>query len=101
MYKIIAIYKKPENEQEFEKYYNEVHTPLVKKIPGLKELRITRIKGTPFGQTDIYLIAEMIFETKEDYKKALASKEAIDAGQDALKFSKGKVEIILGEESII
>lgn len=101
MFKIIAIYKKPDDVESFEKYYNEVHTPLVKKIPGLKELRITRIKGAPFGQTDIYLIAEMIFETKEDYKKALSSKEAMEAGQDALKFSNNKVEIILGEENII
>ncbi len=99
MYKIIAIYKRPEDIEAFEKYYTEVHTPLVKKIPGLKELRITRIKGSPFGQTEYYLIAEMIFETKEDYKKALSSKEAIEAGQDALKFSNNKVDIILGEET--
>ena len=43
MVKLIALYKKPDNVSAFDKHYAEVHTPLVKKLPGLRQLELSKI----------------------------------------------------------
>ena len=43
MVKLIALYKKPSDVQAFDEHYNNKHTPLVKKMPGLKKLEVSKI----------------------------------------------------------
>ena len=62
MAKLIVIYRTPRDPAEFDRYYAQVHTPLVKKIPGLRRLEVTRLTGAPSGASDIYLIAELYFD---------------------------------------
>ena len=42
MVKLVAMYKKPADVSAFESHYKEIHTPLVKKMPGLKKLEVCR-----------------------------------------------------------
>lgn len=49
MVKLIALYRHPEDQESFDKHYEQVHTPLVEKMPGLKKLEVTRIRGAPMG----------------------------------------------------
>ncbi|MEW9671734.1 EthD family reductase [Ammoniphilus sp. 3BR4] len=90
MVKLIAIYRKPENVEDFDKHYNEVHAPLAAKMPGLIKLEVNKIYGTPMGESDLHLIAEMYFETKEALVQALSSPEGKAAGKDLMGFA-GKV----------
>ena len=76
MAKLIVIYRIPRDPAEFDRYYAQVHTPLVKKIPGLRRLEVTRLTGTPSGASDLYLIAELYFENAAAREAALASNEA-------------------------
>ena len=43
MIKLMALYKKPDDEATFLKHYNEVHIPLVNKVPGLARTVINRV----------------------------------------------------------
>ncbi|AMA73930.1 MULTISPECIES: EthD family reductase [Aneurinibacillus] len=90
MVKLIAIYKKPENVEEFDKHYKEVHAPLAEKMPGLLKLEVNKIYGSPAGDSNLHLIAEMYFETKEALMNALSSPEGKAAGKDLMGFA-GKV----------
>ena len=99
MYKLIAIYKIPSDKNAFERHYEEVHTPLGLKVPQMKELRISRVFGTPSGASDLHLIAEMCFENKDSFKTAMKSKEAMDSGKDLLNFAKDIVSIHFAEET--
>ena len=36
MHKMIVLYPKPDDPEQFKKHYRETHLPLVDKIPGLK-----------------------------------------------------------------
>ena len=99
MYKLIAIYKQPENMDSFESHYQEVHAPLAKKIPGLKEIRLNRMTGTPRGESDLHLIAELCFETKDDFKAAMKSEENMACGKDLMNFAKGIVSVYFAEET--
>jgi uncharacterized protein (TIGR02118 family) len=58
---MVAIFKVPNDVESFDKYYQEIHTPLTKKVPGIKEFRVSKVFGTPRGKSDIHLITEIVF----------------------------------------
>ena len=47
MFKLVALYSKPEDPAAFEKHYAEVHRPLVERIPGLSRLVVSRGLDAP------------------------------------------------------
>ncbi len=100
MYKLIAIYKIPNDIDAFDKHYNEIHAPLAAKVPGLVELRVNKIHGTPAGASNLHIIAEMVFNNKEDFKTAMKSEENAAAGKDLMSFAKDIVSIHFAEEIV-
>jgi uncharacterized protein (TIGR02118 family) len=104
MYKVIAVYKLPSDESakaKFETHYNEVHTPICLKIPGIKELRTNKIFGGPTGASTLHMIAEMCFENKDAWKAAMKTPEMMESGKDAMKFAGELVSVHFAEEKII
>ncbi len=97
MTKLIALYRKPEDTAEFDKHYENVHTPLVKKYPGLRKLEITRITGAPIGETKFYLMAEMYFDNKDAMDAALASSEGKAVTRDLMSFAADIITVFHGE----
>jgi uncharacterized protein (TIGR02118 family) len=96
MAKLIVIYRTPRDPAEFDRYYAQVHTPLVKKIPGLHRLEVTRLTGAPSGASDLYLIAELYFDNAAARESALASNEGKAAEADLPKFAEGIVSVYFG-----
>ena len=96
MAKLIVIYRTPRDPAEFDRYYAQVHTPLVKKIPGLRRLEVTRLTGAPSGASDLYLIAELYFDNAAAREAALASNEGKAAEADLPKFAEGIVSVYSG-----
>lgn len=97
MTKVVAVYRQPTDPRSFDRYYAETHTPLAKKLPGLRRLEVTRITGTPGGASDVYLIAELYFDDAAARDGALASKEGKAVVDDLPKFAAGIVSVYLGE----
>lgn len=87
MVKLVAIYRKPESVEAFDRHYFNVHAPLAEKMPGLLKLEVNKIYGTPAGDSDLHLIAEMYFENKEALATALSSPEGRAAGKDLMGFA--------------
>jgi len=98
MFKMVALFKKPENQEEFDHYYFSTHIPLTKKIPGLQELKVTKITGSPMGESEYYLMCEMFYENKEAFKEASKSAESKASGKDIVTFAGHLVTFFLGEE---
>lgn len=84
MVKLVAIYTRPEDVQAFETHYREIHVPLVRKMPGLKKLEVTRFFGSPKGDPRYYMMAEMYFESKEALFASVSSPEGKAAGKDIM-----------------
>jgi len=97
MIKLIALFRKPADTAEFDKHYNEVHTPLVKKYPDMRKLEITRITGAPIGETKYYLVCEMYWDSKDDMDKALASPEGRAVAKDLMSFAADLITVFFGE----
>ncbi|WP_409305858.1 EthD family reductase [Peribacillus sp. SCS-155] len=98
MFKMVALYKRPENTESFDEYYFGTHMPLTKKIPGLQDVKITKISGSPMGESEYYLMCEMYYESKQAFKEASKTEESKAAGKDAMKFAGNLVTFFFGEE---
>jgi uncharacterized protein (TIGR02118 family) len=98
MIKLIALYKRPPDVEAFLAHYENVHIPLVKKIPGLSGAVINRIIAAPMGgEPEYFQIAEMHFPDKETFDAAMASPENRAAGKDVMSFAKGLVTLLVAE----
>ena len=100
MYKMIAVYKKPQNQTTFDTWY-EGHKEIAKKVPNVKEFRFNKITGGPRGESDLYLIAELVFESKENFKTAMSSPENMAAGKDAFTNAKDIISVHFAEEEVL
>ena len=49
MHKILVTYTQPDDVEAFDKYFRDVHAPMVRQIPGLKKLVVNRITGNAMG----------------------------------------------------
>lgn len=97
MVKLIALYKKPVNPQEFDDHYFNTHLPLAAKMPGLLRSEVSKVKGTPAGESEYYLQAELYFENMDALKAAMASPEGRAAAKDVMSFAKDIVYMMFAE----
>jgi uncharacterized protein (TIGR02118 family) len=99
MTKLLALYKKPDDEQAFLQHYEQVHLPLVRQVPGLAKAVVNRVVGSPMGgEAPYFLIAEMHYPDRETFDRAMASPENRAAGKDLMSFAKGLVTLLVVEE---
>src|SRR3990170_1274575 len=97
MIRLIALYKMPEDKAAFDTHYNETHTPLVKKMPGLRKLEVARITGAPIGEPKHYLIAEMYFDSLDALNASMASAEGKATARDLMSFAATLVTMFYAE----
>ncbi len=100
MYKVIAVYKVPENKDAFDSHYKEVHEPITLKIPGMSEFRVNKVFGGPTGESNLYMIAEMCFSDKDSWKNAMKTKEMMESGKDAMNFAGKLVSVHFAQEEV-
>jgi uncharacterized protein (TIGR02118 family) len=95
--KLVALYKKPDDVSAFETHYKEIHTPLAKKMPGLKKLEVCRFTGSPGGEPKFYMMAELYFDTKEAMMSALAGPEGKAAAKDVMSFAGDLIHLMFAD----
>ena len=99
MIKMIALYKHPENKERFDEHYFNTHGPLTAKIPGLREMKVTKIIGSPMGgEGKYYLMCEMYYDSMEALKAAMKTDEGKASGKDAFAFAGDLITLMIGEE---
>jgi uncharacterized protein (TIGR02118 family) len=96
--KLLALYKTPEDEAAFLSHYENVHAPLARAVPGLERLVVNRVTGSPMGDPELFLIAEMHFPDRATFDAAMRSEENRATGKDLMTFAKGLVTILFVEE---
>lgn len=97
MLKLIALYRKPDDIASFDDHYFNIHIPLVRKIPGLRKVEITRITGAPLGEAAYHLMAEMYFDSFDALNAANASPEGKATSRDLMNFAAKYVTLFFGE----
>jgi len=97
MIKLVALFKRPEDVESFNSHYDDTHAPLMRKVPGLERMEVTRNLRAFRGKPEFYLIAEMYFRDKGAFDAAMASEENRAAGKDLMSFARDYVTMVYGE----
>ncbi|HEY2053788.1 MAG TPA: EthD family reductase [Solirubrobacterales bacterium] len=77
-YKLFAYWSapRPEDVEEFERYYAETHVPRAAAVPNLLRINTTRTAdGFEGAATDHYRVAEMVFASPEALAESAESDE--------------------------
>jgi uncharacterized protein (TIGR02118 family) len=97
MVRLIALFDQPEDTDAFDAHYRDVHAPIVRRYPGLQDLRLTR--PTAVGRSMApYLMAEMVFDTRSDLDAALGSEPGIESGRDLRSFAGAGVTLFIADD---
>jgi len=75
MYKLVAIYRPPEDEATFDDHYFNVHARLMARVPGYTRIEVSKVTRHLFGEPQVYLMFEMWRSLPWTWSKPL-SKEA-------------------------
>jgi len=96
--RLLAMYNQPADPSTFESYYYETHVPIFAKTPGVRGVVFSRgpIRALA-GRADVYLVAEVTFDTMADLEFALASEAAQAALADLPNFAGAGVTILAFE----
>lgn len=95
---ILVLYGQPTDPAEFDRYYADVHTPLARRMPHLKELRVSRGAVTVVGSDrSFYLVARLTYDSMGNLQASMGSPEGKATANDVANFATGGVEIIITE----
>lgn len=98
MVRITSLHRPPADPDEFDRYYRSVHTPIVQRIPGVRNIRFGRVLRTADGElAPYYLVSDVYFDDMAALETALASPEMQEALADVPNFATGGVTIMFCE----
>lgn len=87
-----ALYRVPEDVEDFETHYFGSHVPLIEQTPGLLENRVHRVTRQFVGEPAYHLLAELVFESPEAMKEAFRSEQWKAGGADLASW--GGMELV-------
>ncbi len=102
MAKTIAMYKRPVDPAEFDRYYYATHVPLAKRIPGLRKYEVTAGPvTTPAGASPYHLVALLTVDSVAAINAALESAQGQATAADLPNFATGGVELFIADTRAI
>lgn len=102
MIKLTVLYGQPQDPAAFDRYYEQVHTPLALKFPGLKGLTIERPNSlNPHEPSPYYLIASLYWSDMQAFQEALQSPEGQAGAADVPNFATGGATLLVGEVEVL
>ena len=103
MFKMVILLKKKPTytEEQFAKYWLEMHAPLAKKMPGLRRYVVNIVKRPPNREPDYNGVVELWFDDIGSMKKAFASAEGIATQKDTESFTASLTTMYIDEHPIV
>ena len=98
MLRITSLHGEPSDREQFDHYYRSVHTPMVQRIPGVRNIRFGRILDTVDGEPPpYYLVSDVYFDDRASFEAAMQSPQMKQAIADVPNFATGGVTIMFCE----
>lgn len=94
---LVAIYDVPPDPSKFDHEYFNAHLPLIRKVPGLLNLQVSKLTRKVMGR-EMYMIAIMEFEDEDSLKAAMNSPEMRAAGENLNSFAGGLTHLFFAEQ---
>jgi uncharacterized protein (TIGR02118 family) len=99
--KIVVLYPRPADVDQFEREYTQDHVPLVDaaKMPGLTKFVATRFVGTPTGEAPPYhRMAELHFPSLQALQECVQTEGVQNAVRHAVQISTGGMPVFMVAE---
>lgn len=95
MKQIIVMYGAPKDTDHFDRYYRDVHVPLVRKMPHLRDFKFsTGEVQSSNGDFVPHLVATLDFDNDDELARSLNSEEGKLVVADVANFASGGVTIL-------
>jgi uncharacterized protein (TIGR02118 family) len=101
MTQILVLYNAPVDPAAFDRYYQQTHIPIAKKIPGLRSYVISNGPVQALAGTAPHLVAILQFDSMADVNAALASPEGQAAAADLPKFASGGATLLIYDHKTV
>ena len=100
--KLFVFYNVPEADRAlFDQQYSETHVPLIKKVPGLRQMEVARSpRNMMGGQSPYYMLATLTFDDMAALKAGLGSPEGQEAGNNIMSFASNYITMLSAEVEI-
>lgn len=96
-YRVSVAYGHPTDPKAFDKHYEEVHIPLVRRIPGLVRFTASHGQSLDGSAPAFYFLAVLDFDSKADLEAGMSSAAGVEAGADVADFATGGATLVAQE----
>ena len=90
---LVAVHTNPVDPEEFDRYYAEVHIPLVRNLPGVVGIRYGKVFSSTLEENAPYLICNVDFPDQATFDAALVSPEMQACVDDLPFFVTGQLDL--------
>jgi uncharacterized protein (TIGR02118 family) len=102
MIRLTVLYGHPEDPDEFDRYYREVHIPVARKMKGLKGWTIGKCQSVSADEDPAYyMIVGLYADSREAMEAILDSPEGQAAVADVPNFATGGVTFLYDDEEVL
>ncbi|MCO6459007.1 MAG: EthD family reductase [Pirellulaceae bacterium] len=102
MFRLTVLYGHPHDPVEFDRYYQQVHLPLARKMQGLRGWTIGKCQEVEPGQRPaFYMIVGLYAESRAAMEAILASPAGQAAVADVPNFATGGATFLYNDEEVL
>ena len=102
MIRLTVLYGHPQDPEEFDRYYREVHIPLARQMRGLRGWTVGKCQAVKPGDEPLYyLIVGLYAESRADMEAILGSPEGQATVADLANFASGGATFLYDEEEVL
>ncbi|MDA8347128.1 MAG: EthD family reductase [Thermaerobacter sp.] len=96
MVQLIALYRRPDDEDAFLRRYREEHLPLARQMPGLQRIEVGPLEGLG-DETPYWYMATLSFPDRAVFEESQRAPVSREAAKVLMSFAKGLVDFALRE----
>ncbi len=102
MIRLTVLYGHPMDPDEFDRYYQEVHIPLAKKMQGLRGWTIGKCAAAVPGESpDYYMIVGLYADSREAMEAILDTPEGKATVADVANFATGGATFLYSDDKTL
>ncbi len=96
MIQLIALYRRPEDPEEFLRRYREEHLPLARQMPGLMGIEAGPLQGLG-ADIPYWYMASLSFPDRTTFEESQRADVSRQAAKVLMSFARGLVDFCLRE----
>lgn len=97
MHKLMLIFRNPPDILDFETRWSNEFVPKAERMPGIRRVTVSRIRGGPGGTVEPFLIHEFYFKDAVALQEAISSPQGEAAGNALMGFAAQEVTVCFAE----